>query len=146
MPIKQACSPWAIKYLPPGRICFRPAFFMCSLLFGRRALLCSPSFVFAFWFREGVDFNDRSCGVCSAVFGTEIVCILVSLQCSVWNRGCLHSGFRRVELNDRSCGVCSAVFGNEIWPAAEYGRTMYTIRQRMGPILMRMEKRYGIGF
>jgi hypothetical protein len=38
---------------------------------------------------------------------------------------------------------CSAVFGTEIWPAAEYGRTMYTIRQRIGPLLMRMQKRYG---
>ncbi|XP_062076492.1 protein MET1, chloroplastic [Humulus lupulus] len=37
----------------------------------------------------------------------------------------------------------SAVFGDEIWPAAEYGRTMYTIRQRIGPLLMKMEKRYG---
>uniref|UniRef100_A0A1J3FSJ9 Protein LOW PSII ACCUMULATION 1, chloroplastic n=1 Tax=Noccaea caerulescens TaxID=107243 RepID=A0A1J3FSJ9_NOCCA len=37
----------------------------------------------------------------------------------------------------------SAVFGTEIWPAAEYGRTMYTIRQRIGPLLMRMEKRNG---
>ncbi|XP_035545833.1 protein MET1, chloroplastic-like isoform X2 [Juglans regia] len=37
----------------------------------------------------------------------------------------------------------SAVFGTEIWPAAEYGRTMYTIRQRVGPLLMRMQKRYG---
>ncbi|GLT82457.1 hypothetical protein SLE2022_008250 [Rubroshorea leprosula] len=37
----------------------------------------------------------------------------------------------------------SAVFGTEIWPAAEYGRTMYTIRQRIGPLLMKMEKRYG---
>ncbi|XP_071726470.1 protein MET1, chloroplastic [Rutidosis leptorrhynchoides] len=37
----------------------------------------------------------------------------------------------------------SAVFGTEMWPAAEYGRTMYTIRQRIGPLLMRMEKRYG---
>ncbi|CAN4087804.1 unnamed protein product [Withania somnifera] len=37
----------------------------------------------------------------------------------------------------------SAVFGEEIWPAAEYGRTMYTIRQRIGPLLMKMEKRYG---
>ncbi|CAF2097182.1 hypothetical protein BRARA_E01462 [Brassica rapa] len=37
----------------------------------------------------------------------------------------------------------SAVFGTEIWPAAEYGRTMYTIRQRIGPLLMQMEKRYG---
>ncbi|XP_042959680.1 protein MET1, chloroplastic-like isoform X4 [Carya illinoinensis] len=37
----------------------------------------------------------------------------------------------------------SAVFGAEIWPAAEYGRTMYTIRQRVGPLLMRMQKRYG---
>ncbi|KAG0501590.1 hypothetical protein HPP92_001662 [Vanilla planifolia] len=37
----------------------------------------------------------------------------------------------------------SAVFGNEIWPAAEYGRTMYAIRQRIGPLLMKMQKRYG---
>ncbi|GJX43310.1 hypothetical protein Tco_0259986 [Tanacetum coccineum] len=35
------------------------------------------------------------------------------------------------------------VFGIEMWPAAEYGRTMYTIRQRVRPILMRTEKRYG---
>ncbi|KAG9452022.1 hypothetical protein H6P81_004926 [Aristolochia fimbriata] len=37
----------------------------------------------------------------------------------------------------------SAVFGDEIWPAAEYGRTMYTIRQRIGPLLMKMQKRDG---
>ncbi|KAK9941452.1 hypothetical protein M0R45_018050 [Rubus argutus] len=37
----------------------------------------------------------------------------------------------------------SAVFGDEIWAASEYGRTMYTIRQRIGPLLMRMQKRYG---
>ncbi|GAV78204.1 hypothetical protein CFOL_v3_21672 [Cephalotus follicularis] len=37
----------------------------------------------------------------------------------------------------------SAVFGTEIWPAAEYGRTMYTIRQRVGPLQMKMQKRYG---
>ncbi|KAK2641543.1 hypothetical protein Ddye_023306 [Dipteronia dyeriana] len=37
----------------------------------------------------------------------------------------------------------SAVFGTEIWPAAEYGRTMYTIRQRIGPLLMKMQKQYG---
>ncbi|KFK35579.1 hypothetical protein AALP_AA4G009300 [Arabis alpina] len=37
----------------------------------------------------------------------------------------------------------SAVFGTEIWPAAEYGRTMYTIKQRIGPLLMQMEKRNG---
>ncbi|KAI4344839.1 hypothetical protein L6164_012026 [Bauhinia variegata] len=37
----------------------------------------------------------------------------------------------------------SAVFGTEIWPAAEYGRTMYTMRQRIGPLFMRMQKRYG---
>ncbi|KAJ4811293.1 Tetratricopeptide repeat protein 30A [Rhynchospora pubera] len=37
----------------------------------------------------------------------------------------------------------SAVFGDEIWPAAEYGRTMYTIRQRIGPLLMKMERRFG---
>ncbi|KNA11330.1 hypothetical protein SOVF_136150 [Spinacia oleracea] len=37
----------------------------------------------------------------------------------------------------------SAVFGTEIWPAAEYGRTMYTIRQRIGPLFMKMQKRFG---
>ncbi|XP_057861979.2 protein MET1, chloroplastic isoform X3 [Cryptomeria japonica] len=37
----------------------------------------------------------------------------------------------------------STVFGTEIWPAAEYGRTMYTIRQRVGPLYMKMQKRYG---
>ncbi|XP_020589231.1 uncharacterized protein LOC110030705 [Phalaenopsis equestris] len=37
----------------------------------------------------------------------------------------------------------SAVFGDEIWPAAEYGRTMYAIRQRVGPLLLKMQKRYG---
>ncbi|PIA54008.1 hypothetical protein AQUCO_00900529v1 [Aquilegia coerulea] len=37
----------------------------------------------------------------------------------------------------------SAVFGTEIWPAAEYGRTMYTIRGRVGPLLMKMQRRYG---
>ncbi|KAK9079010.1 hypothetical protein SSX86_000679 [Deinandra increscens subsp. villosa] len=36
---------------------------------------------------------------------------------------------------------CSAVFGTET--AAEYGRTMYTIRQRIRPLFMRMQKRYG---
>ncbi|CAI0440524.1 unnamed protein product [Linum tenue] len=30
--------------------------------------------------------------------------------------------------------------GDRIWPAAEYGRTMYTIRQRIGPLLMRMQE------
>lgn len=38
------------------------------------------------------------------------------------------------------------MFGNEMWPAAEYGRTMYTIRQRVGTLLMKMEKRYGMHF
>lgn len=38
----------------------------------------------------------------------------------------------------------SAMFGTEIWPAAEYGRTMYTIRQRIGPLLMKMQKRNGM--
>lgn len=38
----------------------------------------------------------------------------------------------------------SAMFGTDMWPAAEYGRTMYTIRQRVGTLLMRMEKRYGV--
>ncbi|KAH8959844.1 hypothetical protein BDL97_06G098900 [Sphagnum fallax] len=38
----------------------------------------------------------------------------------------------------------SAVFGNEMWPAAEYGRTMYTVRQRIGTLAIKMEKRYGV--
>ncbi|KAL2630605.1 hypothetical protein R1flu_015291 [Riccia fluitans] len=37
----------------------------------------------------------------------------------------------------------SAMFGTEIWPAAEYGRTMYTVRQRIGSLYMKVEKRYG---
>uniref|UniRef100_A0A7N0THN8 PDZ domain-containing protein n=1 Tax=Kalanchoe fedtschenkoi TaxID=63787 RepID=A0A7N0THN8_KALFE len=37
----------------------------------------------------------------------------------------------------------SAVFGEEMWPAAEYGRTMYTIRQRVGPLVMKMQRRFG---
>lgn len=37
----------------------------------------------------------------------------------------------------------SAVFGDEMWPAAEYGRTMYCIQQRVGPMIMRFEKRMG---
>ncbi|XP_048491606.1 protein MET1, chloroplastic-like [Beta vulgaris subsp. vulgaris] len=37
----------------------------------------------------------------------------------------------------------SAVFGTEIWPTAEYGRTMYTIHQRIGPLYMKMQKRFG---
>ncbi|PNY17499.1 hypothetical protein L195_g014243 [Trifolium pratense] len=39
--------------------------------------------------------------------------------------------------------IYCAVFGTEIWPAEEYGRTMYTIRQRVGPLLMRVQKIYG---
>lgn len=37
----------------------------------------------------------------------------------------------------------SAVFGDEIWPAAGYGQTMYSIRQRSGPLYMKMERRFG---
>ncbi|KAJ8760095.1 hypothetical protein K2173_010951 [Erythroxylum novogranatense] len=37
----------------------------------------------------------------------------------------------------------SAVFGTEMWPAAEYGRTMYTVRQRIGPLYMKMLRRFG---
>ena len=37
----------------------------------------------------------------------------------------------------------SAVFGDEMWPAAEYGRTMYAVRQRAGLLVMHMEKRFG---
>jgi hypothetical protein len=40
----------------------------------------------------------------------------------------------------------SAVFGNEMWPAAEYGRTMYTVRQRIGTLAIKMEKRYGLSY
>eukprot|EP00246_Nothoceros_aenigmaticus_P015048 TRINITY_DN6056_c0_g1_i1.p1 TRINITY_DN6056_c0_g1~~TRINITY_DN6056_c0_g1_i1.p1 ORF type:complete len:278 (-),score=56.19 TRINITY_DN6056_c0_g1_i1:267-1040(-) len=38
----------------------------------------------------------------------------------------------------------SAVFGNEMWPAAEFGRTMYTVRQRIGTLLLKMENRNGV--
>ncbi|KAK3126474.1 hypothetical protein QOZ80_7AG0557150 [Eleusine coracana subsp. coracana] len=37
----------------------------------------------------------------------------------------------------------SAVFGEEIWPAKGYGQTMYSIRQRVGPLYLRMERRFG---
>ncbi|OEL31466.1 hypothetical protein BAE44_0007517 [Dichanthelium oligosanthes] len=37
----------------------------------------------------------------------------------------------------------SAVFGEEIWPAAGYGQTMYCIRQRVGPLYMKLERRFG---
>lgn len=37
----------------------------------------------------------------------------------------------------------SSVFGEEIWPAAGYGQTMYCIRQRIGPLYMKMERRFG---
>ncbi|VAH45889.1 unnamed protein product [Triticum turgidum subsp. durum] len=37
----------------------------------------------------------------------------------------------------------SAVFGEEIWPAAGYGQTMYCIRQRVGPLYMKMQKKFG---
>ena len=32
----------------------------------------------------------------------------------------------------------SAVFGDEMWPAAEYGRTLYTIRTRGGDVTLKM--------
>ncbi|KAI3869677.1 hypothetical protein MKX03_011874 [Papaver bracteatum] len=48
----------------------------------------------------------------------------------------------KFEVGDKVIAT-SAMFGTEIWPAAEYGRTMYTIRQRIGPLYMKMEKRYG---
>ncbi|KAL6647899.1 hypothetical protein ACP70R_015336 [Stipagrostis hirtigluma subsp. patula] len=37
----------------------------------------------------------------------------------------------------------SAVFGEEIWPAAGYGQTMYSIRQRNGPLYLKLERRFG---
>ncbi|CAI5501499.1 unnamed protein product [Closterium sp. Naga37s-1] len=37
----------------------------------------------------------------------------------------------------------SAVFGGEMWPAAEYSRVMYTVRQRVGTLLVRLEKMGG---
>ncbi|KAF5725531.1 hypothetical protein HS088_TW23G00254 [Tripterygium wilfordii] len=48
----------------------------------------------------------------------------------------------KFEVGDKVLAT-SAVFGDEIWPAAEYGRTMYTMRQRIGPLLMKMQKRDG---
>lgn len=38
----------------------------------------------------------------------------------------------------------SAVFGDEMWPAAEYGRTMYTVRNRVGPLIVKLEKKNGV--
>eukprot|EP00271_Cylindrocystis_brebissonii_P012982 TRINITY_DN32515_c0_g1_i1.p1 TRINITY_DN32515_c0_g1~~TRINITY_DN32515_c0_g1_i1.p1 ORF type:complete len:376 (+),score=55.06 TRINITY_DN32515_c0_g1_i1:132-1130(+) len=37
----------------------------------------------------------------------------------------------------------SAVFGDDMWPAAEYGRTMYSIRQRIGTVAMKVQKKFG---
>ncbi|MCO5564090.1 hypothetical protein L7F22_017746 [Adiantum nelumboides] len=37
----------------------------------------------------------------------------------------------------------SAVFGTEMWPAAAYGQTMYKIRQRIGTLALKMERRFG---
>ncbi|WVZ53475.1 hypothetical protein U9M48_004411 [Paspalum notatum var. saurae] len=37
----------------------------------------------------------------------------------------------------------SSIFGEEIWPAAGYGQTMYCIHQRIGPLYMKMERRFG---
>lgn len=37
----------------------------------------------------------------------------------------------------------SAVFGDDMWPAAEYGRTMYCIKNRSGGIIMKMQKNNG---
>jgi hypothetical protein len=38
----------------------------------------------------------------------------------------------------------SAVFGTEMWGAAEFGRTMYTIKTRVGNVAFKMEKRNGV--
>ena len=48
----------------------------------------------------------------------------------------------KFEVGDKVLAT-SAVFGEEIWPAAGYGQTMYCIRQRVGPLYMKMEKRFG---
>ncbi|GAQ88883.1 protein containing PDZ domain, a K-box domain, and a TPR region [Klebsormidium nitens] len=38
----------------------------------------------------------------------------------------------------------SAVFGTEMWGAAEFGRTMYTIKTRVGNVAFKMQKRFGV--
>lgn len=30
-----------------------------------------------------------------------------------------------------------------MWPAAEYGRTMYTVKNRVGPLIVKLEKKNG---
>ncbi|KAL5210686.1 hypothetical protein ABZP36_006309 [Zizania latifolia] len=36
----------------------------------------------------------------------------------------------------------SAIFGEKIWPAAGYGQTMYCICQRVGPLYMKMARKF----
>lgn len=38
----------------------------------------------------------------------------------------------------------SAVFGDELWPAAEYSRTLYTIKNRIGPLRIKLQKMNGV--
>lgn len=37
----------------------------------------------------------------------------------------------------------SAIFGDDMWPAAEYGRTMYSVKNRIGILTLKMEKKNG---
>ncbi|GJP37440.1 hypothetical protein CLOM_g21844 [Closterium sp. NIES-68] len=45
---------------------------------------------------------------------------------------------KRIQEGDKVLAT-SAVFGNDMWPAAEYSRVMYTVRQRVGTLLVRLE-------
>ncbi|GBG66662.1 hypothetical protein CBR_g66797 [Chara braunii] len=47
-----------------------------------------------------------------------------------------------VEVGDKVLET-SATFGTDMWPAAEYGRTMYALRTRIGTIALKMQKKYG---
>lgn len=38
----------------------------------------------------------------------------------------------------------SAIFGDDMWPAAEYGRTMYALKNRIGILALKMEKKNGV--
>eukprot|EP00245_Coleochaete_scutata_P014410 TRINITY_DN6133_c0_g2_i1.p1 TRINITY_DN6133_c0_g2~~TRINITY_DN6133_c0_g2_i1.p1 ORF type:complete len:331 (-),score=69.22 TRINITY_DN6133_c0_g2_i1:26-1018(-) len=37
----------------------------------------------------------------------------------------------------------SAAFGSDMWPAAEYGRVMYTVKNRIGTLVVKLQRRYG---
>ncbi|KAL5232006.1 hypothetical protein ABZP36_030782 [Zizania latifolia] len=44
---------------------------------------------------------------------------------------------------DSPIAIHGAIFGEEIWPVAGYSQTMYCIHQRVGPLYMKMAKKFG---